>query len=106
MERKKKYVWKVKAATVLCFACCLHHTGSFLSLLFNPEDGGNIFLRNVSSHTTDYTDDRKVEAKTVLCFACRLLHAGPFLSLLFNPKDGGNIFLRNVSSLTTDYTDD
>jgi hypothetical protein len=28
-------------------AWCLLHTGFFLGLFFDPEDGGNIFLRNV-----------------------------------------------------------
>jgi hypothetical protein len=29
------------------FACYLLHAGFFLGLFFNPEDGSNIFLKNV-----------------------------------------------------------
>jgi hypothetical protein len=28
-------------------ACCLLHAGFLLDLLFNPKDGGDMFLRNV-----------------------------------------------------------
>jgi hypothetical protein len=31
------------------------HAGFSLSLFFDPEDGGDIFLRNVGGHSTDYT---------------------------------------------------
>jgi hypothetical protein len=31
----------------LRFGCCLLHAGSLLGLLFNSEDGGDIFLRNI-----------------------------------------------------------
>jgi hypothetical protein len=34
-------------------ATCFH-AGFLLGLFFDPEDGGNIFLLNVSSLTTDY----------------------------------------------------
>jgi hypothetical protein len=29
-------------------ACCLHHYDFLLGLLFKPEDGGDIFLQNIS----------------------------------------------------------
>jgi hypothetical protein len=29
-------------------ACCLFYAGFLLGLLINPEDGGDMFLRNVS----------------------------------------------------------
>jgi hypothetical protein len=31
-----------------CSACYLFHGGFLLGLFFDPEDGGDIFLRNVS----------------------------------------------------------
>jgi hypothetical protein len=36
-------------------ACCVFHVCYFLSLLINPEDGGDIFLRNVTLLSTDNT---------------------------------------------------
>jgi hypothetical protein len=36
-------------------ACYLSNTGFFSGLFFDPEDGGEIFLRNVSWISTDYT---------------------------------------------------
>jgi hypothetical protein len=33
----------------------LHHAGFLFGLFFDPEDDGNIFLRNVDYHSTDYT---------------------------------------------------
>jgi hypothetical protein len=36
-------------------ACYLIHAGFFLGLFFDPEDGGNIFLRNVCRLSTGYT---------------------------------------------------
>jgi hypothetical protein len=35
--------------------CCLFHSGFLLSLLFNPEDEGDMLLRNVGLLSTDYT---------------------------------------------------
>jgi hypothetical protein len=36
-------------------ACCLLHAGFLLGLFFNPEDKGDISLRNVGCFSTDYT---------------------------------------------------
>jgi hypothetical protein len=38
------------------YTCYLLHAGFLLSLFFDPEDGGEIFLRNVDSLSTDYTE--------------------------------------------------
>jgi hypothetical protein len=40
---------KIREVLVTCF-----HAGILLGL-FNPEDGGDIFLRNVGLLSTDYT---------------------------------------------------
>jgi hypothetical protein len=36
------------------FACCLLHASFLLGLLFNHEDGGDMFLRNIGWLSTDY----------------------------------------------------
>jgi hypothetical protein len=38
----------------MCSACFLLHGGFFLGLLFNPEDGGSMFLKNVALFAADY----------------------------------------------------
>jgi hypothetical protein len=35
--------------------CYQLHTGLFLGLLFDPQDGGHMMLRNVGCLSTDYT---------------------------------------------------
>jgi hypothetical protein len=37
-----------------CFPCYLLHAGVWLSLFFNAEDGGDMFLWNVSWLSMDY----------------------------------------------------
>jgi hypothetical protein len=37
-------------------SCYLLHPGFLLSFLFEPDDGGEMFLRNVSCFLTDYMD--------------------------------------------------
>jgi hypothetical protein len=39
----------------LGLSCSLFHAGFLLCLLFNTEDGGDIFLRTVCRLSTDYT---------------------------------------------------
>jgi hypothetical protein len=51
---------------------------------FNPEDGGDTFLRNVGSH--------KIHTAAATCSSWLLAHG------FFNPEDGGDTFLRNVGS--------
>jgi hypothetical protein len=36
-------------------ACCLLHAAFLYGLVFHPEDGGDVFLRNVGGHLPDYT---------------------------------------------------
>jgi uncharacterized membrane protein YciS (DUF1049 family) len=72
-------------------ATCFH-AGFLLGLFFYPEDGGDMFLRNISWLPTDYT-------LLATCF-----HTGFLLGLYFYPEDGGDMFLRNISWLPTDYT--
>jgi hypothetical protein len=36
-------------------ACYLLHTGFLLGLFFDPEDGSDVFFRNVGCLSTDYT---------------------------------------------------
>jgi hypothetical protein len=44
--------WNVKLRSP---ACCVLHAGFLLSLLLNPGEGGNMFLRNGSCISTGYT---------------------------------------------------
>jgi hypothetical protein len=39
----------------LRLACCLIHAGFLLVLFFDPEDGGDMFLRIIDYLSTDYT---------------------------------------------------
>jgi hypothetical protein len=65
-----------------------------LGLLFDPEDGGNTSLRNVSRLASDYTTLQH----------SFLLYAAFLFGLLFNPEDVGDTSLRNVGRLAPDYT--
>jgi hypothetical protein len=40
---------------VNCYACCLLHAGFLLDSFFVPEDEGEMFFRNVSWFSTNYT---------------------------------------------------
>jgi hypothetical protein len=55
---------------------------------FDPEDEGDMFLRNVGCNSTG--------GKLLTCWF--------LLNYFFNPEDGGDMFLRNVSFNSTDYT--
>jgi hypothetical protein len=51
----ENYVTSISADTRQCSACYLLRTGFFLGLFLYCENGGNTFLRNVGSLSTDYT---------------------------------------------------
>jgi hypothetical protein len=55
----------------------MFYSSFFLDKFFDHEDGGSMFLRNVS------------------CFDCSLLHIGILLGLLFDPEVICNMFFRN-----------
>jgi hypothetical protein len=46
---------EVLSHLVILKSCCLRHNGFLLVLLFYPEHGGEMFLRNVGSFSTDNT---------------------------------------------------
>jgi hypothetical protein len=50
---KVNIFWDVTPCRAL-FAICFH-SGILCGLFFNPEDGGDIFFRNVGSLSTEYT---------------------------------------------------
>jgi hypothetical protein len=50
---KNKPSKKQRESRAMCATCS--HSGFLLGLLFDPEDGGDIFLRNVGLISTDYT---------------------------------------------------
>jgi hypothetical protein len=41
-------ILKENTASIFSVACCLLHAGFLLGLFFSPEDGGNIFLGNLT----------------------------------------------------------
>jgi hypothetical protein len=61
-----------------------------LASFFDPEEGGDMFLRNVGPLSTD----------SVLLATC--FHGGLLLALFFDHEDGGDMSLRNIGSLSTD----
>jgi hypothetical protein len=52
---RRLYVLTAVVMKCSCSACYLLHVGFLLGWLFDPEDGGDMFLRNVSWLSTDYT---------------------------------------------------
>jgi hypothetical protein len=73
-------------------AFCLIHTSFLLDLLFNPEDGGVMLLRNIRDFGIKYTESSRITNNNPFkALTCCLLHVGFFLDLLFNPEDGGDI---------------
>jgi hypothetical protein len=57
---------------------------------FDPEEGGDMFLRNAAWHSTEYT------APAFTLVSCSVY--------FFDPEDGRDMFLRNVGLHSTDYT--
>jgi hypothetical protein len=51
----KKPAWKQAASTARVLLATSFHAGFLLGLFFDPEDGGDMFLRNVGWLLTDYT---------------------------------------------------
>jgi hypothetical protein len=49
------FLYNPKFRQADCSACHLLHAGFLNGIVFDPEDGGNMFLRNVSWLWTDYT---------------------------------------------------
>jgi hypothetical protein len=43
---KSTILWDIKLSRVLLATCC--HAGLLLGLFFDPKDGGDMFLRNIS----------------------------------------------------------
>jgi hypothetical protein len=86
-----------------------NHAGFFIYLLFNPEDRGDMFLRDVFWLSTDYMELYSRRRNSSKCcvgfevFTCHLL-ARCLLNLFSDPEDGGDMFLRNVGCISTDYT--
>jgi hypothetical protein len=74
-------------------ACCVRLFDYLLGLLFDPENRGSTFLRNVGYVTSP---------KTVS--ACCLFLTGCLNGLLFDCEDGGSTFLRNIIKFLPDYT--
>jgi hypothetical protein len=85
---------------------------------FDPEDGGDMFLRNVGWNSTDYTASypRRWYLALDLCAkynsfgftnmevgcGCCPLQAAFSLGLHFNTEDRGDMFPRNIGWLSTD----
>jgi hypothetical protein len=61
-------------------ATCFH-AGFFLGLFFDPEDGGDMFLRNVGLLSTDYT---ALYPRGQKSSECQLLHIFQLFSFQFS----------------------
>jgi hypothetical protein len=48
------FVSSAQNCLLICSASCLLHSGFLLGLLFYPDDGGDMFLRNVGRLSADY----------------------------------------------------
>jgi hypothetical protein len=58
---------------VVALLSTFFHTGFLLGLFFNPEDGGDMFLRNVGWLSTDYTARYIPEDRTLHEHRCENL---------------------------------
>jgi hypothetical protein len=66
---------------------------SYSAYFFAPEDGGDMILRNVAWHSTDYTALQPPAFRLDSCS-----------DYIFDPEDGGGMILRNVGWHSMDYT--
>jgi hypothetical protein len=68
--------WRVGGTYSLHLLATCFHTGFLLGLFFYPEDGGDMFLRNVGWLSTDYTtlNPRKWYSSYIFLF---VLNVGP-----------------------------
>jgi hypothetical protein len=53
-EEHTAFIFRVKEYEQALLATCFH-PGFLLGLFFDLEDGGDMFLRNIGWHSTDYT---------------------------------------------------
>jgi hypothetical protein len=76
-----------------CSACCLLHAGFSLGLLFDPEDGGDMFVRNVDWHSLNYTalyptrlNNLKLNLPDILQFSVPIWNLTEILSVVSKMK--------------------
>jgi hypothetical protein len=75
--------------------CCPLHIGFLLTLLFEPEDGGDMLLRNVGWLSTDYTllcSRRQKSAWTL--FKERLRTGTDYIT--YSPRNIGRVIVSTV----------